>query len=191
LSYGVARKFTFFYVMKKIKNIILAGSNGLPMLVDIFFKDDPGKKPTIVYAHGFNGFKDWGNFDIIAEKFAAAGFVFVKFNFSHNGTSIQQPAEFENLDAFGQNNYTKQLNDLKIITNWLCDPENIYSQSINSDNIILLGHSLGAGISVLFSAEDARIKKLVTWASVHECKTPWGNWSQEKIALWQKSGVEY
>src|SRR6187551_3619604 len=105
LSYRRCRTLHFFCIMKKIKNILITGSGRLPMLVDLFFEDDPGKKTIVIYSHGFNGFKDWGNFDMVAERFAAAGFIFVKFNFSHNGTSVQQPSAFENLQAFGQNNY--------------------------------------------------------------------------------------
>ena len=40
-------------------------------------------------------------------------------------------------------------------------------------------------------AEEKRIKGIATWASILQCKTPWGNWPQEKIKRWKESGVEY
>ena len=177
--------------MERIKNIQLAGATNKPILLDIFFESTAGKRPMVIYAHGFNGFKDWGNFDLIADQFVAAGFVFVKFNFSHNGTTAAAPEDFADLEAFGNNNYTIQLADLKCVTNWLCNAANEYGQVIDTERIYLIGHSMGGGIAILFTAEDERIKKLVTWAAISECKTPWGNWSQEKMEEWKDSGVLY
>ncbi|MDN3655433.1 hypothetical protein QWZ08_07345 [Ferruginibacter paludis] len=55
----------------------------------------------------------------------------------------------------------------------------------------LIGHSMGGGIAILQAAKDERIKKLVTWASVSECKTPWGNWPLQQMTAWEQSGVQY
>ncbi len=177
--------------MPSEKNIIITGANQLPIALDIFYDDNPAAKPVVIYAHGFNGFKDWGNFDLIAEQFAAAGFTFVKFNFSHNGTSPEQPEDFVNLEAFGNNNYTKQLDDLKPVVDWVCDSANKYQQYIDSKNVSLIGHSMGGGIAILFAAADDRIKKLIGWASIAECKTPWGSWQAEKMNDWKETGVAY
>ncbi len=177
--------------MTSIKNIIISGANKLPITLDIFFKNDPVQKPVVIYAHGFNGFKDWGNFDLIAEKFSGAGYTMVKFNFSHNGTTPELPDEFTNLEAFGNNNYTKQLVDLKLVVDWVCDSGNIYSYLIDSNRIYLMGHSMGGGIAILQAAADKRIKKLVTWAAIGECKTPWGSWPPEKMQAWKETGVAF
>jgi len=178
-------------MMQKIKNLLVTGSGGKPMATDIFFEDDGKQKPVVVYAHGFNGFKDWGNFDMIAERFAKAGFLFVKFNFSHNGTTPEQPESFADLEAFGHNNYTIQLHDLGLMIDWLCSTENPHCSAIDAENISLIGHSMGGGISIIKTAEDSRIKKLATWASISECKTPWGNWPPEKIDEWKRTGVAF
>lgn len=177
--------------MPSVKNIIIPGVTGLPISLDIFYDDVPVKKPVVIYAHGFNGFKDWGNFDLIAAQFATAGFVFLKFNFSHNGTSPENPEEFTNLEAFAVNNYTKQMADLKLIIDWVCDLQNIYQRVIDSDHIYLIGHSMGGGISILQAATDSRVKKLITWAGISECNTPWGGWSSEKIQEWKETGVAH
>ena len=50
---------------------------------------------------------------------------------------------------------------------------------------------MGGGISILHAAMDNRIKKLITWADISECKTPWTNWSEEKLKQWKHKGVEY
>lgn len=171
--------------MTIIKDIQVSGSEHRPMLTDIFYTGKTEGKDVVIYAHGFNGFKDWGNFDIIAKQFADAGFVFVKFNFSHNGTTVNQPEDFADLEAYGNNNYTKELDDLGAIIDWVDD------KSTGIKNIYLLGHSRGGGIALLKAAEDKRVKGAVTWASVSECKTPWGSWDLEKMEEWEETGVQY
>ena len=177
--------------MQIVKNTLIPGSEGRQMAIDIFYKDEGKALPVVIYAHGFNGFKDWGNFDLIAKAFASAGYVLVKFNFSHNGTTPSRPEDFADLEAFGNNNYTKQLFDLGEVISWVSDPLNKYIHAIDSGKIFLIGHSMGGGVAVLKAAEDTRIKKLITWAGINECKTPWGGWPPERIAEWEQSGVEY
>lgn len=177
--------------MAKVKNIMISGSNNRPMVLDIFFNESRHYQPTIIYAHGFNGFKDWGNFDLIAEQFLASGFTFIKFNFSHNGTSPDQPENFVDLSAFGENNYSKQLYDLEQVINWVQNSCNPYLRCIDRKRIGLIGHSMGGGISVIKASEDPRIKALITWSANAVCKTPWGNWSKEKMLDWKQEGVTY
>ncbi|WP_207493851.1 alpha/beta hydrolase family protein [Aridibaculum aurantiacum] len=173
------------------KNLHVFGSAGRVMLTDVFLVPDQTAKPIIIYAHGFNGFKDWGNFDVVAKQFAEAGFVFVKFNFSHNGTTIDKPEDFEDLEAFSQNNYTKELNDLKMVIDWVQETNEIPTNEANTGAIYLIGHSRGGGVTILKAAEDSRVKKLVTWASVIECKTPWGKWPDERLEAWKENELEY
>lgn len=177
--------------MQSTKNIILPGSASLPMGLDIFYMNDHTKKPVVIYVHGFNGFKDWGNFDMIATRFANAGYVLIKFNFSHNGTTPDHPEDFADLEAFGNNNYTKELYDLNQVINWVCDPMNPYLAEIDCRQVCLIGHSMGGGISILQAAEDKRINRLITWAGISECKTPWGGWPADRIEEWKQTGVQY
>ncbi|WP_301922699.1 S9 family peptidase [Ferruginibacter sp.] len=177
--------------MNSIKNILITAGGNRQMALDIFFEKKMEQKPVVIYAHGFNGFKDWGNFDLIAEKFAGQGLVFIKFNFSHNGTTPRQPEEFADLEAFGNNNYSMELNDLKEVIDWVVDKENPYRQAIDNSAIYLTGHSMGGGIAILQAARDRRIKKLITWAAISQCKTPWGSWPSEQMEEWKQSGVQY
>jgi len=177
--------------MEMIKNILIQGTAGRRMALDIFFEKREGHRPVVIYAHGFNGFKDWGNFDLIARKFAGEGYVLVKFNFSHNGTIPESPEEFTDLEAFGNNNYSKQLEDLRRVTDWVSEPLNPYRSVIDRARICLIGHSMGGGISILYAGEDDRIKKLITWAGISECKTPWGDWPADRLQQWKVEGVQY
>ncbi|MFN2439909.1 MAG: alpha/beta hydrolase family protein [Chitinophagaceae bacterium] len=176
--------------MERFKNIIIPGVEGKPITLDIFYKKS-AVQPVIIYAHGFNGFKDWGNFDLIATQFAEADFTFIKFNFSHNGTTPAEPELFVDLEAYGNNNYTKQLDDLQKVIEWTVDESNPHGGAIDKKSLLLIGHSLGGGIALIKAAEEQRIMGITTWASIDQCKTPWGNWPVEKLKEWEKTGVEH
>lgn len=173
--------------MKMETNLVIAGSHDKPISLDIVYKSSPSLKPVVIFVHGFKGFKDWGHFNQMAQTFANAGFVFVKFNFSHNGTTLENPSEFEDLDSFGKNNYLIELNDLDIVISWV---QNLTksNQNINGQQIYLLGHSRGGGISILKAAEDKRISKIVTWASVSDFLN---RYKEKTISEWKTKGVIY
>lgn len=174
--------------IKKIE-FTLAGSAGRLMTADICFVEDKQAKPVVVFAHGFKGFKDWGHFNLVAGNFAAAGFVFLKFNFSHNGTTPQQPTEFADLEAFGHNNFSKELNDLGYVLDSITTANlPIETCEFDPQRIYLIGHSRGGGIVLLKAREDARVKKIATWASVSEFGK---HWSGDVMDRWQRSGVLY
>ncbi|MEI6947888.1 alpha/beta fold hydrolase [Paraflavisolibacter sp. H34] len=169
---------------------LLPGAEGKPIALDLFYEGNE-PQPLVIYAHGFNGFKDWGSFDRIAAQFAAAGFAFIKFNFSHNGTTPEQPEEFVDPEAFGHNTYTKELYDLQAVIDWALDPSNGHAAAIDGNRLFLIGHSRGGGIVLLKGAEEPRIKGIATWASVARCQTPWGSWPPEKLEAWKAAGVQY
>lgn len=175
--------------MLQIKNHPIPGSNYRPTPIDVFYKETGQKKPVIVFSHGFKGFKDWGSFNLMAEYFAERGFVFVKFNFSHNGGTVENPIDFPDLEAFGNNTYTKELDDLGIVIDFIENNDIIKPPEIDTNKIYLLGHSRGGGISILKTNEDPRVKKLATLASVsnYGSRFPKG----DRLKAWEEIGVEY
>ncbi len=173
--------------MIKEKNIAIEGKHGKPILTDLVYVNSNEAKPVVIFLHGFKGFKDWGPYDLVAEKFAHEGFCFVKLNFSHNGTSQSNPVEFVDLEAFGNNNFSKELDDLDSVINWL-EKNHLHGEQFDLNNISLIGHSRGGGISILKANEDERIKKVVGWASVNE----FGKYiSAEEQRVWKKDKVIY
>lgn len=170
---------------------IIAGAEGKPMATDLYLPVSGVNLPLVMYAHGFNGFKDWGNFSRIAKPFTDAGLAILAFNFSHNGTTPQSPADFVNLEAFGHNNYTKQLFDLGCVLDWITHESPKVSPAINPKEISLIGHSMGGGMAILKAATDNRIKKIVGWASICQCNTPWGKWTQTQMEQWKTEGVAF
>lgn len=174
--------------MERIKNIQLTGAAGRPFLLDLHFEADGKPKPVVIFAHGFKGFKDWGHWHLIADRFAEAGFVFLKFNFSHNGTTLANPTAFDDLEAFGQNNYSRELIDLQAVLTWLHRGKNeLPASESNLSEIYLVGHSRGGPIVMLHAAEDPRIQGVIGWASVDSLAYAWQ--SPELIAEWESKGV--
>ncbi|MGB5420201.1 alpha/beta hydrolase family protein [Algibacter sp.] len=170
------------------KNIIVPGKHGKPILTDVFYKEDSLQKPVIIFCHGYKGFKDWGAWDLMAKKYADAGFFFIKFNFSFNGGTIEQPIDFPDLNAFGNNNYTKELDDLETIIDWICSL-NEYKTEADINNINLIGHSRAGGIVTIKAEEDNRIKKVISLAGV--CDFGKRTSTIGDLEQWKKDGVKY
>lgn len=171
------------------KNLIFSRDHKKPILWDAFFQQTGNAKPLVIFCHGYKGFKDWGAWDLVAERFMDAGFFFVKFNFSYNGGTMTQPIDFPDLEAFGENNYSRELEDLDDLMNYLLSTDCPYIEDINANQIILIGHSRGGGIVNLKASEDHRVSKLITWASVSDFGSRMG--TDEEIAQWKKDGVKY
>ena len=174
--------------MEKRKNLIIQSQHQKPILTDTFYTQNGQAKPIVIFAHGFKGYKDWGCWNLVAEAFARQNLFFVKFNFSHNGGTKEQPIDFPDLEAFGNNNFIKELDDLQSVIDWVFREKSIQNE-IDTSNITLIGHSRGGGIVALKASEDNRISKIITWAGVSdfEARFPKG----EALALWRNQGVSY
>ena len=172
--------------MKSYQNQILKRENKKPVLYDIYHPGDEKTAPLVIFCHGYKGFKDWGAWHLVARAFALNGFCFVKFNFSHNGGTMEQPIDFPDLEAFGQNNYSKELEDLKDITDHI---QNTYTNLAHSQNITVIGHSRGGGIVTLYGAEDTRITHIVSWAGVSDFKKRFPD--GDLFDTWREKGVSY
>ena len=165
----------------KQNNIILKSEK--EFLADAIFPESEEKLPLLIFVHGYKSYKDWGAWELMAEKFAKAGFYFVKFNMSDNGTTLEDPNNFVDLEAFGQNNFSKELADLEIVIDHFKN-----QKEIDFENIILLGHSRGGGISIVKASENQSITKLITLASISTLdRFP----KDEAFENWKKDGVYF
>ncbi|MFV9551742.1 alpha/beta hydrolase family protein [Algibacter sp. PT7-4] len=174
--------------MAILKNIIIEGKHQKPILTDLFYKNNNHKKPIIIFCHGYKGFKDWGAWNLMANAFSQASFFFIKFNFSHNGGTVNQPIDFPDLEAFGNNNYTKELDDLETVINWICN-QNKFKTEADINNISLIGHSRAGGIVTIKAEEDIRIKKVISLAGV--CDFGKRSSTSGNLKQWKKDGVKY
>ena len=170
------------------KNQILTQEGKKPILYDIYFEETQKPQPAVIFCHGYKGFKDWGAWHLVAEAFAKAGFCFLKLNFSHNGGTIEQPIDFPDLEAFAENNFSLELDDLDRVINFTeGDHENI-PKEISA--ISLIGHSRGGGIVLVKAEEDSRISKVVTWAGVSDFKPRFQEGTQN-FEVWKEKGVTH
>jgi pimeloyl-ACP methyl ester carboxylesterase len=170
------------------KNRILASEDKKPILYDVYYKEINEPQPVVIFCHGYKGFKDWGAWHLVAEAFAEAGFCFVKFNFSHNGGTIEQPIDFPDLDAFAENNFSLEMDDMdRVLIEIENGNENLPKQI---STISLIGHSRGGGIVLIKAEEDSRINNVVTWASVSEFKARFQE-GTDQFNTWKETGVTH
>nr|WP_299550999.1 alpha/beta fold hydrolase [Seonamhaeicola sp.] len=174
--------------MLKKEHFVINGSHNKPIVIDITRVDSTKNNPIIIFCHGYKGFKDWGAWNLMANAFANTGFCFVKFNFSHNGGTVEQPIDFPDLEAFGNNNYTKELDDLQLVIDWCFKNDRIKTIG-NLDNLTLIGHSRGGGIVSITAYEDPRIKNVISLAGVSDFLSR--SVTNTDIENWEKTGVKY
>ena len=174
--------------MKAIEQqqIAIKGSRDKKITLDISLPNSKVKTPVVIFCHGFKGFKDWGHFNWVASEFAKEGLAFLKFNFSYNGTTESQLIDLSDMEAFAQNNYTTEFNDLGVVIDFIEKEADTYN--IDKNEIYLVGHSRGGGIAMLRASDDRRVKKLALWASLSEFES---FFRSETIEQWEKDGVVY
>ena len=144
--------------------------------------------PVVIFCHGYKGYKDWGAWNQVAEEFAEKGFFFLKFNFSHNGGTIDAPIDFTDLEAFGKNTYSLEVKDLNSVLDFIIG-SNPYSEIIDSSNITFIGHSRGGGIVALVGASRSEVKNVISWAGVSDYASRFPK--EEAFEKWKEKGVFY
>ena len=174
--------------MNIIKNITILGRHDKPILMDVFYNTSDVKKPVVIFAHGYKGYKDWGAWNVVAKAFAESGLIFIKFNFSHNGGTVEQPIDFPDLEAFGYNNFMIELDDLQSVIDWLFNEKSLHNEA-DLSNLTLIGHSRGGGIVSLKANKESRVTKVISWAGVSDygSRFPTG----ELLETWRKNGVSF
>jgi pimeloyl-ACP methyl ester carboxylesterase len=175
--------------MIEIQHSQIDGRHGKPILADLHYRPDNSPKPVIIFCHGYKGFKDWGAWNLMANSFANAGYYFVKFNFSHNGGTLEQPIDFPDLEAFGQNNYSKELDDLGSVIDWLFESTEVRNEG-DLNRVFLLGHSRGGAIVTVKAEEDPRVKKIISLAGISSFRARFHEETQE-FKDWKALGVKY
>jgi len=166
-----------------VKNVEIDGCHGRKIAIDFRYKESHELLKPIIYVHGFKGFKDWGSSNAVANTFAENGFFYLKFNFSHNGVTAEHPIDFTDLEAFGNNNYWIELRELGLVIDWLEQAD----LNIDFSKLSVIGHSRGGGITLLRAAQDKRIQKTITWASVCDFEQRF----PKDVSDWKAKGVEH
>ncbi|AWG21838.1 hypothetical protein FFWV33_09975 [Flavobacterium faecale] len=171
------------------KKHILQGAQNQEFALDISYSEQGNPKGTIIFCHGFKGFKDWGCWQMIADYFVNNGFAFVKFNFSHNGMGLEDASDFTALEKFSINTLGKEMEDIASVEHFLLNELRLEIPVINTQNIFLIGHSKGGVAALLYcSHKQTTIKKVVTWASPFDFHR---SWNAKFVAQWRAAGVQY
>ena len=160
------------------RTVVLTTGREKDILMDVTsLQSDP--IGIVIFCHGYKGYKDWGAWNLVSGEFARNGFAFVKFNFSHNGGTLENPIDFPDLKAFGNNTYGKEVADLNSVIDW--------SNKEYDAPIYIIGHSRGGGIVTLVAGENTNVSKVISWAAVADFKErfPVG----EKLQEWKDKGV--
>jgi len=161
------------------RTVIIPTGREKDILADITANDGVSSKGVVVFCHGYKGYKDWGAWNIIANEFANQGFTFIKINFSHNGGTMDNPIDFPDLEAFGNNTYSKEVQDLFTVIDWAVDQYRC--------NVSLIGHSRGGGIVTLVGPRHLNVCNVISWAGVADFKERFP--IDDKLQEWKAKGV--
>ncbi len=119
---------------------------------------------AIVVCHGFKGFKDWGFFPFLCDQLVLrTGIPVVSFNFDGSGV---RETDFDDLDAFSDNTFTRELFDLEAVLDGLARGRLGEVVVTPARRFGLLGHSRGGATCILKAALRSQVEALVTWASI-------------------------
>jgi pimeloyl-ACP methyl ester carboxylesterase len=169
-------------------SFLLTGTgHGRAFEADATFRPDGVAKPVVLFVHGFKGFKDWGHFPRLADFFAERCFVFVKLNLSHNGLVVGGTGDLEDLEAFGRNNFSIELDDIGQVIDALFAGETpVPAAEMDLLCLCLVGHSRGGGLVLLKAAEDPRVRAVATWAAIAAVHP---QWPQAIFDEWERTGI--
>ena len=103
--------------------------------------------PVVVMAHGLGGVKEM-RLDAYADRFVAAGYAVVVFDYRYFGASSGRPRQLLDIDT--------QLADWRNVLTW------VRSQpGLDSRRIVLWGTSFGGGLVIQVAAEDHDIAAVI------------------------------
>ncbi|MBK8414099.1 MAG: prolyl oligopeptidase family serine peptidase [Bacteroidetes bacterium] len=94
--------------------------------------------------------------------------------------------DFDDLDAFGNNNFTHELDDLEVAIDFLISNAEAFRVDIN--RIYLVGHSRGGGIVILKAAEDSRVRSYFRGPLLRDFAR---HITVQDIRYWREAGVFY
>lgn len=162
----------------------LPGSDGEPIRGETHV---PGSTPrgSVIIAHGFKGYKEYGMFPCLAAGIARRGYLAHRFNFSHSGMT-EEIDTFARPDLFEKDTWNRQVADLRSIV------AAMHSGEVPGGGRphVLLGHSRG-GVAVLLAAgRGADDPKHVPPAGVITLAAPdtAHRFTDEEAALLKKQG---
>jgi len=105
-------------------------------------------RPVVVMAHGLGGVKEM-RLDAFAERFTAAGYVCLVFDYRHFGASSGEPRQLLDID--------KQLQDWRSAVAFARTLD-----GVDPDRVVVWGTSFGGGHTIITAAQDKRIAAAIS-----------------------------
>ncbi len=162
------------------ENSVFVASDKEKIHVTSFGRENFNSNKFLIFVHGFKGFKDWGFNPYLANYFADQGYFVITFNFSHNGVR-GDTSEFNELDKFAENTFSREIRELKEIITAL--KNNFFGEVINP-SIGLIGHSRGGAVALLAASQIEDVKAVATWSSIAKLD----RYSERQKKEWEEKG---
>ncbi len=163
------------------KDFILTTAKQDTLRITAYGVENLRLSPCLIFVHGFKGFKDWGFGPYIGNYFSSRGFFVLSFNFSHNGVG-ENLTEFDELDRFAENTFSLEISELSELIDAYFGG---FFGGTSNDQLGLLGHSRGGGISLLTARQKSEVKAVTVWSSV----STFDRYSARQKEVWRKKGV--
>lgn len=114
----------------------------------------PCRWPVVVICHGFVGSRIGVDrlFVGAARTLAGAGYMVLRFDYIGCG---------ESTGDYGSEGLGSMVGQTRRVLDYVTALD-----CVDSNRVVLLGHSLGGAVSILTAAEDKRVKSLVLWSAV-------------------------
>lgn len=162
------------------KDYTLSASDGEKLRITTYLNKSLFFGKTLVFVHGFKGFKDWGFGPYLGEYFANKGFFVITFNFSHNGVG-ENKTEFTELEKFAKNTFSREIRELNEI---IAAFRNDFFEVKGNTPLGLIGHSRGGAIVLLTASKRNDVDAIVTWAAISRLD----RYSKRQNQEWRKKG---
>lgn len=162
------------------KDYTFSASDGEKLRITTYLEKTLFFGKTLVFVHGFKGFKDWGFGPYLGEFFANKGFFVITFNFSHNGVG-EDKTEFTELGKFAKNTFSREVRELNEIISAF---RNDFFEIKGNTPLGLIGHSRGGAIVLLTASKRNDVDAIVTWAAISKLD----RYSKRQNQEWRKKG---
>ena len=128
-------------------------------------------KGCVLMVHGYKGFRHWGLWRGLAERWAEEGWEVYRMDFSHNGHVAPFAEDCLDEDAWSENRYHFETDEVTFALQKLAE---------ECDKLVVMGHSRGGGMAVLgarqFQQAGGALSGVACWAPVSNvfARFPWG-----------------
>lgn len=110
--------------------------------------DSGAARPVIVMGHGLGGVKEM-RLDAFADRFAAAGYACLVFDYRHFGASTGEPRQLLEID--------RQLTDWRSAVSYARGVE-----GLDAGRVVLWGSSFGGGLVIDVAAADSQVAAVIS-----------------------------